>query len=130
MIGVLLAAGLMIQPAGGFLPDASDVRVQAIAKANGESGWPFVAKSGRLVCVRMYPKSVVSFIPDEGPATREGVILDVNPYAMMMNNWATYKPLLPVASPEEMVKRIAPFVAQGLMLCEHKDGPVVPGAEL
>jgi hypothetical protein len=130
MIGTLLAAGLMIQPASGIFPDASDVRIQTIAKADGETGWPFVAKSGKLICVRMFPKSAVAFIPDEGPGTKDGVILDVNPYAMMMNNWAAKKPLLPYDTPEELIKRIAPFVAQGLMLCKQDNGPVVPGAEL
>ncbi|CAN7687376.1 hypothetical protein [Rhizobium sp. LjRoot254] len=130
MIGALPAAGLMIQPAGFVVPDASDVRFQAISRANGEKDWPFVADSGKLACVRMFPGPVVVFIPDGAAAKDRGVILDANPYAMMINNWGVKNVLLPYDKPEELIRRIAPFVAQGRMLCKHNDGPVVPGAEL
>ena len=130
MIGVVLAASVMLQPVGTFVPDASDVRMQKIARVEGESGWPFVADRGTLACVRAFPKSVVLFVPDGSQEDERGVLLDANPYAMMINNWGMKNVLLPYKTPEELIKRIAPFVAQGLMLCKQEDGPVVPGAEL
>jgi hypothetical protein len=130
MIGTLLATGLIIQSAGGPLPVASSLGELAIAKADSRDSWPFVARSGKLVCMPRIPRPAVFFYPDEGPATKNGILLDFNPYGLMLNNWTTGKPLLPYSSPEELNKRIAPFIAQGLELCRNNDSPVVPGAEL
>ena len=129
MIGALLAAGLTIQPASGSQADVFTVREKAIAKTEDESGWPFVAKSGKLACMPWTPRPGIFFYPDEGPAKETGIVLDFNPYGLMLNNWTTGKPLLPYGSPEELNRRIAPYIAKGLALCEKQEGRVAPDSE-
>ena len=134
MIATLLVAGLALQaqPVGWFVPDEKDVHFQVIAKVDGEKDWPFVAERGRLVCVSMTPGPAVMFVPDGEGDDERPLILDVNPYGMLINNMGRTKPgLLPYGGKlEELIRRVAPFVAMGHMLCKQKDGPAVPGSEL
>ena len=38
--------------------------------------------------------------------------------------------LAPYKTPEELIRRIAPFAPMGNVLCKQKNGPNVPGGEL
>lgn len=131
MIGALVALGLAFQsqPAGWLEPESKDFRVQAIKKADGEKDWPFVATSGKLVCVPHWDDKLVMFVPDSGPDLDRGFLLHMNLFAMWSNNIGLKGVLLPYKTPEELIKRIAPFVAMGQMLCKQDKGPV-PGGEL
>jgi hypothetical protein len=132
MIGALLAVAIAGQPvpAGWFEPGMEDVHFQTIKKSEGEKDWPFVASSGKLLCVSMVPGPVVAFIADGSAEKDRPLLLDANPYNMMIQNWGLKNVLLPYDKPEELIKRIAPFVAMGHMLCKQKNGPGVPGGEL
>lgn len=131
--GISLAAALLMQPfpAGLLVPDIDDFRFQRIERQKGEKNWPFLAEKGLLGCVWWIDERMVVFVP-EGTRVDPALafVLDVNLIKMAIANIAAENVLAPYASPEELIARIAPFVAQGHMLCKHNEGPVVPGAEL
>ena len=134
MIATLLVAGLALQaqPVGGLIPDEKDLHFQVITKADGEKDWPFVAARGKLVCISLISGPAVMFVPDGKGDDEQPLMLDVNPYGMVINNMGMKKSaLLPYGGKlEELIRRVAPFVAMGHMLCKQKDGPAVPGSEL
>jgi hypothetical protein len=131
MIATLLAAALSVQPelVRATVPRGNGARVQAIAKGQGDKDWPFVADGGKLVCVPALPQPVVFFMPD-GDGISRPFLLDVNPYWMLLYDMGLKNVLLPYDKPEELIRRIAPFVAMGHTLCEQKKSPTVPGGEL
>jgi hypothetical protein len=132
MIGAALAAAMVMQPlpANKILPGDEDFRFQKITRQAGEKDWPFVKDSGQLGCVWTIGEKTVFFIPDGVEDMNRAYLLDVNVMNMAIQNIGMDGVLAPYASPEELIARIAPFVAQGHMLCKQNDGPVVPGAEL
>jgi hypothetical protein len=133
MIG--LGAGLMmsmqaLQPVSDIFPAPENFCVQTIRRVEGEKDWPFVTSEGRLACVYSIGQPLVYFF-----ALRDGnhlapVVLDVNPLSLVIQSVGRKDVFLKAATPEELVTRIAPFVAMGHMLCKQKSGPVVPGNEL
>jgi hypothetical protein len=130
MMGMLLAASLSLQPAGWLEPDASDFHIQVITKAEGEQDWPFVATSGKLACVQHWDDKLVMFIPDGRPDLDRGFLLHMNLFAMWTNNIGLKDVLVAYKTPEELIRKIAPFVAMGHMLCKQNKGPIIPGGEL
>ena len=132
--GAVLAAAMLMQPvqAGWLFPEAKDVRIQPIQRQAGEVNWPFVADKGRLACVESVGEKMVFFIPG-GIEEKVGKILylDANLMVMAIQNIGVKDVLAPYETPEELITRIAPFVAQGHMLCKQKNSPIlVPGSEL
>lgn len=133
MIGALLAAGLMAQPAvpvSDFFPRTEDVRLQKIHRVEGEKDWPFVADDGELACVMSMGRPVVMFIPATSHGGHRPYVLDFNVFNMVMFNIGMTDVLRHVDKPEDIIPRIARFVIQGQMLCKYNDGQVVPGSEL
>jgi len=131
--GIVLAAAMLMQPMpADWLPlDAEDFRFQSIERQIGEKDWPFLAKKGRLGCFMSLWEKTVFFIPDGRDDLNRAFLLDVNLLSMAIQNMGMKDVLAPYKTPEELIARIAPFVAQGRMLCDQKDSPViVPGAEL
>lgn len=131
--GIALAAALLMQPvpAEWQFPDAEDVRFQDIQRQAGEKDWPFVATKGRLACIKVLWEKTIFFIPEGHDGVSKMLNLDVNVFNMAIQNIGVKDVLAPYASPEELIARIAPFVAQGRMLCDQKDSPIlVPGSEL
>jgi hypothetical protein len=133
MGGAALAAFLLMQPVPVDLLglDEEDFRFQTIERQRGEKDWPFVAGKGQLGCVMTLGQKSVFFIPDGRDDLNRAFLLDVNLLGMAIQNIGMKDVLAPYKTPEELIARIAPFVAQGRMLCDQKDSPViVPGAEL
>jgi hypothetical protein len=130
MLGMLVAVGLTLQPAGWLEPGIDEFRVQPIQKIEAEGGWPFVATSGKLVCVPFWDDKLVYFVPDGREDLDRGFALNANIFAMWGSNIGLTDVLLPYKTPEELITRIAPFVAMGHMLCKQNKGPMIPGGEL
>ena len=130
-VAALLITLQAAQPVNDLIPQPSDVRFQKIRKAAGEKDWPFVLEEGVLSCVLSAGRPQVYFFrPLEGKFQRP-FLLDVNLLSMGIVNLGMQGVLAPYDDPEQLIARIAPFVAQGHMLCEQKDSPVfVPGSEL
>lgn len=133
MVGATLTAVMLMQPVPVDMlgSDGDDFRFQSIERQKGEKDWPFVADKGQLGCFMSLGEKAVVFIPEGRDDLNRAFFLDVNLLNMAVQNLGMKDVLAPYKSPEELIARIAPFVAQGQMLCKQKDSPViVPGAEL
>jgi hypothetical protein len=133
MVGAALTAVMLMQPVPVDLLglDMDDFRFQPIERQKGERDWPFVAEKGQLGCFLTLGEKTVVFIPEGRDDLNRAFLLDVNLLSMAIQNIGMQDVLAPYKTPEELIARIAPFVAQGRMLCDQKDSPViVPGAEL
>ena len=120
-----------------YMPNDNDFRHQSIAKGPNEAKWPFAESSGSISCAWILGAQAVYFIPQseiEGPASEDEdyriLIVSTNPLEMMISNAANRDLLLPMQSPEEQIKRIAPYYALGLKLCEMQRGTNLGPAEL
>ena len=120
-----------------YMPKDNDFRHQSIAKGPNEEKWPFAEKSGQIACAWIMGAQAVYFIPEseiEGPASEDDdyriLIVSTNPLEMMISNAANRDLLLPMQSPEEQIKRMAPYYALGLKLCDMQRGTFLGPAEL
>ena len=141
MATAMLAATMAAQPVaderGWFhIPDEREVRLQTIRRQDREAGWPFVSDEGYLTCVFALGQRIVVFVPQEeaekaGPGELpKAVALSTNPFEMLANMIDGGALLQPMATPEEIIRRIAPFVELGRALCDQPQGSRVPGGEL
>ena len=119
------------------MPNDNDFRHQNIAKGPNEQKWPFAETSGQIACAWILGAQAVYFIPEseiEGEAAEDDnyrvLIVSTNVIEMMISNAAQRDLLLPMASLEEQIKRIAPYYALGLKLCDMQRGTVLGPAEL
>ena len=120
-----------------YMPNDNDFRHQSIAKGPNEANWPFAETSGQIACAWIMGAQAVYFIPEseiEGPLADDEnyrvLIVSTNVLEMMISNAAQRDLLLPMASLEDQIKRIAPYYALGLKLCEMQRGTVLGPAEL
>ncbi|HEV7249094.1 MAG TPA: hypothetical protein VGN93_19150 [Shinella sp.] len=127
LAGFLVTAGVL--PVGDVIPEAGDFRFQKVRQAAGEKEWPFVAESGMLGCAKVLGGRAVYFVPDEADLSR-AFNLDVNLFAMSMVNFGMTDILAPYENPEQLLKRIAPFVTMGQRLCDQEPGAFVTEPEL
>ena len=141
MAAAMLAATIAAQPAaderGWFhLPNEREVRLQTIRRQDREAGWPFVSDEGYLTCMFALGQRMVVFVPQEEAEKDvpgelpKAVVLSTNPFEMLANMIEGGSLLQPMATPEEMIRRIAPFVEIGRALCDQPQGAKVPGGEL
>ena len=141
MAAAMLAATMAGQPAaderGWFhIPNEREVRLQTIRRQDRETAWPFVADEGYLTCMFALGQRMVAFVPrdeaekDDPGALPKVVMLSANPFEMLANMIEGGSLLQPMATPEEMIRRIAPFVEIGRALCDQPQGSRVPGGEL
>jgi hypothetical protein len=128
-VGLALAMQTL-QPVNTASSLVGDFKFYTIRKAEGEKDWPFVDNEGRLACVTSLGQTLVYFFPTSAGKQKGEVVLDVNPISVVTQYIGRKDVFLPAKSPEELIKRIAPFVAMGQMLCKQNKGPVVPGSEL
>ncbi len=120
-----------------FMPGVDDFRHQIIAKGPNEKKWPFAENSGQLACAWVAGRQAVYFIPtseikdqlSEDDKLRV-LIVSTNVLEMMISNAAQRDLLLPMASFEEQIERIAPYYTLGLKLCDMERGTVLGPAEL
>jgi hypothetical protein len=127
-------------PAGDFVPELIDVRMQEISRAASEQDWPFAANSGTLACVRSLGIKVVIFMPDPKLANDEDAALDdfvdnkyvqvtTNPFELFADfgKAALFTPDLKI---EDKIKRLGPFVTLGRKLCDQPKGTILGPSEL
>jgi hypothetical protein len=120
-----------------YMPNDNDFRHQNISKAPNEQKWPFAETSGQIACAWIMGAQAVYFIPQseiEGVAAEDDdyriLIVSTNPIEMMISNAANRDLLLPMVSLEDQIKRIAPYYALGLKLCDMQRGTYLGPAEL
>jgi hypothetical protein len=120
-----------------YMPHDNDFRHQMISKGPNEEKWPFAETSGQIACAWILGSQAVYFIPEsevEGPLAEDDnyrvLIVSTNVLEMMISNAAQRDLLLPMANLEEQIKRIAPYYALGLKLCDMQRGTVLGPAEL
>lgn len=126
--GAALAMGSL--QVGNILPTPDDFRRQAIHKVAGEADWPFVSDSGTLMCIEILARPYVYFAPDDDEDRLRVYNLDVDIFSMAMTNLGITGVLLPYDEPQQLVKRIAPFVTMGQRLCNQQPGSNISGTEL
>jgi len=119
------------------MPDASEVRLQAISRTGNEDEWPFSVPSGILACVWSGGRRVVSFIeqsedPDDEHDAPPGrhVIVSANPFELTFLNISSRDLFLPADTVEALIKRVAPFEALGQRLCDQPQGSNIGPGEL
>ena len=120
-----------------FMPGVEDFRHQIITKGPNEKKWPFAENSGQIACAWVAGSQAVYFIPESeinGPLSEDEnyrvLIISTNVLEMMISNAVQRDLLVPMQSPEEQIKRIAPYYTLGLKLCDMERGTVLGPAEL
>lgn len=118
------------------LPSDTDFRTQWIERGPGEEKWPFAAQSGCLMCAWLMGRPAVYFVPDT-PEFRDEesedfpvLIISVDPFEILLSNAGQGDQFLPIATIEEKIARMAPYVALGHALCEQPRGGQLGPAEL
>ena len=119
------------------VPEAGEVRLQAISRAGNEAQWPFSVASGLLACVWSGGRRIVSFIeqpeaPDDEHDAPPGrhVIVSANPFELTFLNISSRDLFLPADNLEALIKRVAPFEALGQRLCDQPQGTTIGPGEL
>jgi hypothetical protein len=133
MIGAVLSLMIVaanVQTVAETWQETTGLRIQRIQKVTGEKEWPFYAEAGRLFCIPMLGRPYVYFLPDGKYDHRRLFLLDTDMFQMTLVNFGMTDVMLPASQPAEIVKRIAPFVAMGHMLCKQKSGSNLPSGEL
>ena len=119
-----------------YFPESTDFRTQWIARGPGEQNWPFTEKSGCLMCAWLLGEPAVYFVPDTPEFLAENsedfpiLILAVHPLEILLSNAGHNNQFVPMATIEEKIKRLAPFVAMGHALCNQPRGGQIGPAEL
>lgn len=137
-LAAVAAPFVLAEEKGMFhMPDASEVRLQAISRTGNEDEWPFSVASGILACVWSGGRRVVSFIeqpeaPDDEhePAPGRHVIVSANPFELTFLNISSRDLFLPADTVEALIKRVAPFEALGRRLCDQPQGSNLGPGEL
>ena len=129
----LLAAAVATAPlpVSTLVPEADDFRVQAIAKAQGEADWPFVADKGMLLCAPVIGDKAVYFVAEKEDGGQEApVVLNINPMTMAVVNLGKTKVFRAFSSVDELMNRLYPYITMGKRLCDQPAGTVVPESSL
>lgn len=129
----LLAAAVATAPlpVSTLVPEADDFRVQAIAKAQGEADWPFVANKGMLLCAPVIGDKAVYFVAEKEDGGQEApVVLNINPMTMAVVNLGKTKVFRAFSSVDELMNRLYPYITMGKRLCDQPAGTVVPESSL
>ena len=134
---VVVAMPLLLASEQDFfhLPNEHEVRVQPIARTDGERGWPFSVTSGHIACVWSAGRPLAIFVEDidEADTDEEAarhVILSVDPIELTVLNIANRTLFAPAGSIENLIERVAPYVVIGERLCDQPPGTVLGPGEL
>lgn len=126
-----ITAIVALFPALAPLAHASTFPEMPLRRADTGHEWPFAVDEGTLTCVAFRGQKVVLFyepwrtdVPQEfGNMTPpRSVVVSANPLAL----FATYEDralYLPFDSLETLIRRLAPFEAMGVRLCDEKKPP-------
>lgn len=139
MAQMAVAMPLMLAGEQGMfhMPSAEEVRLQPIARAGNEAGWPFSVDKGMLTCVWGGGQKVVMFFEDRPKGLDEdedfkprGVIVTTDPMQLTLGNMANRALFRDSADVEERLRLVAPFVSMGQKLCDQPPGARVGHGEL
>jgi len=139
MAQMAVAMPLMLAGEQGMfhMPSAQEVRLQPIARAGNEAGWPFSVDEGMLACVWGGGQKVVMFFEDRPKGLDEdedfeprGVIVTTDPMQLTLGNMANRALFRDSADVEERLRLVAPFVTMGQKLCDQPPGARVGHGEL
>ncbi|TGQ92394.1 hypothetical protein EN851_12475 [Mesorhizobium sp. M8A.F.Ca.ET.208.01.1.1] len=139
MAQMAVAMPLMLAGEQGMFhfPTVAEVRLQPIARAGNEAGWPFSVDEGTLTCVWSGGQKVVMFFEGRPPEldededfTPRGVIVTTDPLQLTLGNMANRDLFRAAASVEERLRLVAPFMAMGQKLCDQPAGARVGHDEL
>lgn len=110
------------------LPETGDYRLQAIAKADDEGGWPFGPEDGYLACIFAFGAPTVLFaVPRDGRDDLPMRTIPVSTNAVDLVITLVTQPdmLAKLDEMEELVRRMAPFDRLGKRLCDQPPGIVL-----
>ena len=139
MAEMAVAMPLMLAGEQGMfhMPSAEEVRLQPIARAGNEAGWPFSVDEGMLACVWGGGQKVVMFFEDRPKGLDEdedfnprGVIVTTDPMQLTLGNIANRALFRDSADVAERLRLVAPFVTMGQKLCDQPPGARVGHGEL
>ncbi|RWE37832.1 MAG: hypothetical protein EOS78_14830 [Mesorhizobium sp.] len=139
MAQMAVAMPLMLAGEQGMFhfPTAAEVRLQPIARAGNEAGWPFSDDEGTLTCVWSGGQKVVMFfegrphgLDEDEDFEPRGVIVTTDPLQLTLGNMANRDLFRAAASVEERLRLVAPFMAMGQKLCDQPAGARVGHGEL
>ena len=136
---LVLAAPLVLAGERSFfhVPQAAEVRVQRIARADNERDWPFSVDEGNLTCVWSTGQKHVFFfevrpkdIGEDVKFDARGVMVTVNPVDLTIGNIANRALFAPAADVADLIRRVAPYAEVGQRLCDQPPGAVISHGEL
>ncbi|MER8698934.1 MULTISPECIES: hypothetical protein [unclassified Mesorhizobium] len=139
MTEMAVAMPLMLAGEQGLfhIPTPEEVRLQPISRAGNEADWPFSVDEGVLACTWSAGQRVVTFMENRPADLEEGekferryVIVTTEPMTLSVGNMAYRDLFRPVASIEERIRLVAPFVTMGQRLCDQPAGARVGHGEL
>ncbi len=133
MPGALLAAVVATAPlqVSKLVPEVGDFRMQTIRKARGETGWPFAANEGILLCAPVIGDKAVYFVAEkEDGGQEEPVVLNINPMMMAVVNLGKTKVFRDFTTVDELMNRLYPYITMGKRLCDQPAGTIVPESSL
>ncbi len=133
MPGAFLAAVVATAPlqVSKLVPEVGDFRMQTIRKAQGETGWPFAANEGILLCAPVIDDKAVYFVAEkEDGGQEEPVVLNINPMMMAVVNLGKTKVFRDFTTVDELMNRLYPYITMGKRLCDQPAGTIVPESSL
>jgi hypothetical protein len=128
-----------------YVPEDTDFRFQDIDRRPNEEKWPFAEDSGTLSCAWVLGDRMVTYFPrsnvdcqcddPENPEAGESaslpyLSLSTDPIDLIVLNMAHRKQFAQTVPIEELIKRVAPYYAIGLKLCEQPQGTYLRRSEL
>ncbi|MER9427076.1 hypothetical protein [Mesorhizobium sp. M0408] len=139
MTEMAVAMPLMLAGEQGLfhIPTPEEVRLQPISRVGDEADWPFSVDEGVLACAWSAGQRVVTFMENRPADLEEGekferrhVIVTTEPMTLSVGNMAYRDLFRPIASIEERIRLVAPFVTMGQRLCDQPAGARVGHGEL
>ena len=134
-----IAAPLVLAGERSFfhVPQAAEVRVQRIARADNERDWPFSVDEGNLTCVWSTGQKLVFFfearpegVGEDDKIEARGVIVSTNPVDLTIGNIANRALFAPMTDIAELIRRVAPYAQVGQRLCDQPPGSIINHSEL
>lgn len=131
LAAIVLAAGMggavLAEPAGKFIPEARDFRTQKIRRLHGEADWPFTADKGLMLCAPSWQDRLVYFVPEGANGEQQAPLaLDYGIAAITLINIGRASAFRPFDNFEQLIKRLAPYIAMGKQLCDQPAGTDLP----
>jgi len=115
------------------LPGVDDFRMQTIERSDNETGWPFTAASGQLLCAYVTGRPTVYFVetlPEGAEVDPRVVVVSTDPLNLAMVNAGKIDMFAPHKDLAELIRLVAPFESLGQRLCDQPRGSDIGRGEL